>query len=150
MTTSRYGEETQSYWYGNLENTYVQLTRSLQSKEIGRSSTVLDNFLKNQKNYGHNYRTGRPKVFSKRGQMHIIRCASNSMISARDIRLLQESLDIYELFSMFCKIFRTWYTRKSGETSVDVRPQNCKAERRWKMCVLVILSQIRHSQDLYF
>ena len=53
---------------------------------IGRSSTVVDNYVKNPENYGQNHRGGRPKAISIREKRKFLRDVSNTGLSINQIR----------------------------------------------------------------
>ena len=56
------------------------------AKLFVRSSTVIRNYLNNQENYGKNHEGGRQRVLSIRDRNHIIRMASNKVVSCGKIK----------------------------------------------------------------
>lgn len=61
------------------------------AKLLGRTPTVVGSFLNNPANYGKKKSSGRPSKVSERDRRRIIRKASNSVKSCKDIR---EELDL--------------------------------------------------------
>ncbi|KAK9685314.1 Tc3 transposase [Popillia japonica] len=55
------------------------------ARKINRSEHVVRNFLKNKENYGKKKRSGRPHALSSRDKRRILRVASNSSLTAREI-----------------------------------------------------------------
>lgn len=56
------------------------------ARKLGRSVTVVRNFLSNPENYGQTKRSGRKKILSQREIAHINRLASNSTLSLKSIK----------------------------------------------------------------
>lgn len=65
---------------------YNKMTNRHIAKEIGRSKDVVRNFLQNRENYGKNYTTGRPSAITSTEKRQLIRSASNSFKSARQLK----------------------------------------------------------------
>lgn len=55
------------------------------AEKLGRSSGLIDNFVKNPKNYGKKKSSGRPKIIAEREKRLILKTASNSVQSSREI-----------------------------------------------------------------
>ena len=55
------------------------------AKLLGRSPTVIRNYLNNQENYGQNHKGGRQRALSIRDRNHIIRLVSNKVVSCEKI-----------------------------------------------------------------
>ena len=56
------------------------------ARKLGRSVTVVRNFLSNPENYGQTKRSGRKKILTQREIAHINRLASNSTLSLKSIK----------------------------------------------------------------
>lgn len=56
------------------------------SRQIGRSRTVITNFLADSLNYGTQKSTGRPPALTPRAKRRILSVASNSTIGVRQIK----------------------------------------------------------------
>ncbi|XGW19025.1 hypothetical protein V3C99_003105, partial [Haemonchus contortus] len=56
------------------------------ARDLGRSHTVVDNFIKNPEEYGTRRSAGRPSLLSDRDKRRILREASNSTKSCMEIR----------------------------------------------------------------
>ncbi|CAH2092976.1 unnamed protein product [Euphydryas editha] len=78
----------------HLNETEINIIKKLHSenysmvkiaKIINRSHRVVRNFLKDPENYGKKKRTGRPKATTPRERRSILRVASNSALTARQI-----------------------------------------------------------------
>ena len=56
------------------------------ARDLGRSHTVVDNFIKNPEEYGTRRSAGRPSLLSDRDKRRTLREASNSTKSSMEIR----------------------------------------------------------------
>ena len=61
------------------------LSNSAIAKKINRSHSVVDNFIRLKENYNKKKSTGRPEKLSNRDKRIILRNASNSALSVRNI-----------------------------------------------------------------
>ena len=61
------------------------LSNRLIAKKLKRSSNVVNNFLRSPENYGKRVQKGRPAALSERDKRSILKIASNSMLTARQI-----------------------------------------------------------------
>src|SRR5581483_10831260 len=54
-------------------------------RQLVRSPRVVNNFVNDKENYARKKSTGRPKIFSERDKLTILKCASNSFYTASKI-----------------------------------------------------------------
>jgi transposase len=59
------------------------------ARRVGRSKTVVHQYLANPSNYGVKKRSGRPSTLTARDKRRIVNAASNSTASLRQIRDMQ-------------------------------------------------------------